>query len=85
MLTEDRGALPRDSPKRTTSCGVSVEEASGRDPPKKALRGFGVDDGGGRGVAVDDWGWGLPTIRHNDQRVREVRCLAFVSLQLVDS
>ena len=68
LLTEDRGALRRDLPKGTASCRGNVEEAAGLDPPKKALlalRGVGVDDGGGRGVAVDDWGWGFPTIRHN--------------------
>ena len=55
---EDRGAFRRDSPKGTTSCGVTVEEAAGRDLPKKALHGIGVDDGGGEGVAVDDCGGG---------------------------
>ena len=59
LLTVDRGALRRDSPKGTTCRGVNVEEAAGRDPPKKAvlgLRGVGVDDGGGRGVGADDGG-----------------------------
>ena len=53
MLTEDRGALRRDSPRGSTSCGVDVEEAAGRDPPKKALLGLGgVNVDGGRGVVV---------------------------------
>ena len=82
LLTEDCGALRRDSPKGTSSCGLSVEEAAGRDPPNKALRGVGVD-GGGRGVAVDDCGGGVsrPSGMMN-KRVREVRRLALVSLQL---
>ena len=43
---------------RDRSCGVSAEKAAGRNPPKKALRGIGVDGGGGRGVVVDDRGGG---------------------------
>ena len=56
MRAGDHGALRRDCPERTTSCGVSAEEAAGRDRPKKVLRGLGADDGGGRGVDVDDCG-----------------------------
>ena len=40
-------------PRGSTSCGVDVEEAAGRDPPKKALLGLGgVNVDGGRGVVV---------------------------------
>ena len=77
----------RDSPKRTPSQGVNVEETAGRDPPNNALRGVVL-----MMVAVGvsllmTVGLGAPDHQANwpEKRVREVRRLPFISLQLAGS
>ena len=62
LLTEERG-IRRGSPKGTTSGGVNLEAAAGRDSPKNLLGlcGVGVDDGGGGVVVIDDGGGSRPS------------------------